>query len=165
MPDSVKQDYGSIRVRTTTTRGALPVEGAQIYISESDPENNRTGVIASGLTDQSGLSEIFSLPAPPLENSQEPGGPLAYTRYNIEVIAEGYYPYEKFGVPVFPGILSIQGADLIPRLGEEHIFAAHGGMEAPTRRPEIMLREVDGTGVPRRTLGCFLHTHLGAGAV
>lgn len=112
--ESEKQNYGTLQVRTVTARGALPVEGAQIYISEDDPENGKTGVIFSGRTNSAGLSEKVSLPAPPPENSEAPGGDDAYTKYNVEVIADGFYPVYSFDVPVFPGILSIQSVELVP---------------------------------------------------
>lgn len=48
--ESEKQNYGTLQVRAVTARGALPVEGARIYISEDDPENGKTGVIFSGRT-------------------------------------------------------------------------------------------------------------------
>lgn len=70
--ESEKQNYGTLQVRAVTARGALPVEGARIYISEDDPENGKTGVIFSGRTNSAGLSEKISLPAPPPENSEVP---------------------------------------------------------------------------------------------
>ena len=60
--ESEKQNYGTLQVRAVTARGALPVEGARIYISEDDPENGKTGVIFSGRTNSAGLSEKISLP-------------------------------------------------------------------------------------------------------
>ena len=106
--ESEKQNYGTLQVRAVTARGALPVEGARIYISEDDPENGKTGVIFSGRTNSAGLSEKISLPAPPPENSEVPGGD------NVEVIADGFYPVYSLDVPVFPGILSIQSVELVP---------------------------------------------------
>lgn len=114
-----EQSYGSMQIRATTARGAIPVEGARVYISETDVENGNTGVIASGKTNSAGLTEKFRLPTPPVENSNRPDGPLAYTRYNVQIIANGYSPLQHTGVPVFPGILSIQGAELVPELSEE----------------------------------------------
>lgn len=52
--ESEKQNYGTLQVRAVTARGALPVEGARIYISEDDPENGKTGVIFSGRTNSGG---------------------------------------------------------------------------------------------------------------
>ena len=95
---SVKNEHGSL----------------EIYISEDDPENGKTGVIFSGRTNSAGLSEKISLPAPPPENSEVPGGDDAYTKYNVEVIADGFYPVYSLDVPVFPGILSIQSVELVP---------------------------------------------------
>ena len=111
---AAKQNYGTLQVRAVTARGALPVEGARIYISEDDPENGKTGVIFSGRTNSAGLSEKISLPAPPPENSEVPGGDDVCTKYNVEVIADGFYPVYSLDVPVFPGILSIQSVELVP---------------------------------------------------
>lgn len=112
--ESEKQNYGTLQVRAVTARGALPVEGARIYISEDDPENGKTGVIFSGRTNSAGLSEKISLPAPPPENSEVPGGDDVCTKYNVEVIADGFYPVYSLDGPVFPGILSIQSVELVP---------------------------------------------------
>lgn len=112
-----EENNGYLQIRATTARGALPVENAQVYISETDRDGQNTGVIASGRTDRSGLTEKFSLPAPPRENSESPGIPNPYTKYNVEIYADGYYPIENFDVPVFPGILSVQPAELIPVRG------------------------------------------------
>ena len=110
---------GALRIRATTARGALPVPGAQVRVSRMDENGASDGVIASGKTDSSGLTEIFILPAPPKENSEAPDNPTPYSQYNVEITADGYYPVESFGVPIFPGILSTQPADLVPILGGE----------------------------------------------
>lgn len=110
-----EQNFGFLQIRATTARGALPVGNAQVYISAADQPDS--GILVSGRTDRSGLTEKFSLPAPPRANSESPDIPNPFTKYNIEIIADGYYPIENFDVPVFPGILSVQPAELIPILG------------------------------------------------
>lgn len=110
------ESSGALRIRATTARGALPVPDAKVYISSVSPDGKST-VLASGITDNSGLSETFILPAPPKSNSEHPGERDPYAKYNVSVTADGYYPIESFDVPVFPGIMSTQPAELIPLLG------------------------------------------------
>lgn len=71
-----EENNGYLQIRATTARGALPVENAQVYISETDRDGQNTGVIASGRTDRSGLTEKFSLPAPRGKIRNRPVSPI-----------------------------------------------------------------------------------------
>jgi len=110
------ENSGALQIKTQTARGALPVPGAQIYVRSTDQNGTSAGVVAAGRTDTSGMSEIYILPAPPMENSEVPDKPPAFYKYQVEVTAEGYYPEEKYDVPIFPGILSTQTVTLLPTL-------------------------------------------------
>lgn len=107
---------GYLIVHVTTARGAIPLEGARVNVRNNDPEftPDRGDIILSAVTDRSGNTEIFALPAPPRADSQQPGSGRPYATYNIEVSREGFFRHEYTGVPIFDGITAIQPADMIP---------------------------------------------------
>lgn len=111
-PDSV----GYMIVRVTTARGAIPLEGATVTVSDYFDENTkeRGNAIYTLKTNASGLTDKFALPAPPRELSQSPGNGKSYLTYNIAVTKDGYYQQNYINAPVFEGITSIQNADMIP---------------------------------------------------
>ena len=72
-------------------------------------------IVASGVTDMSGTSPAFSVPAPAFDLSQAPD-PSArpYTLYDVSVNAAGFFPARSVDVPVFSGITSVQNFAMIP---------------------------------------------------
>ena len=111
-PDSV----GYMIVRVTTARGAIPLEGATVTVSDYFDENTkeRGNAIYTLKTNASGITDKFELPAPPRELSMTPGNGKSYLTYNIAVTKDGYYQQNYINAPVFEGITSIQNADMIP---------------------------------------------------
>ena len=111
-PDGV----GYMIVRVTTARGAIPLEGATVIVSDYLPEdvNERGNAIYTLTTNSSGLTDKLALPAPPRELSMTPGNGKSYLTYNIAVAKDGYYQQNYINAPVFEGITSIQSADMIP---------------------------------------------------
>ena len=107
---------GYMIVRVTTARGAIPLGGALVTVSNYAPEfeSGRGDVIAVYKTDSSGVTEKFALPAPPRALSMSPGNGKSYQTYNISVEKDGYYSQNYINAPVFDGITSIQSADMIP---------------------------------------------------
>ncbi len=123
MNRDMAEGYGYMIVRVTTARGAIPLEGAVVTVSEykgRDDGNATIGVgergnaIATYITNSSGLTERFALPAPPRALSMSPGNSKGYLTYNVKVDKEGYYQQNYINAPVFEGITSIQNADMIP---------------------------------------------------
>ena len=108
--------YGYMIVRVTTARGAIPLEGATVTVSNYAPEfeSGRGDAIAVYTTNSSGLTERFALPAPPRALSMSPGNGKSYQTYNISVAKDGYYQQYYINAPVFEGITAIQNADMIP---------------------------------------------------
>ena len=116
MNNQQNMGYGYMIVRVTTARGAIPLEGATVTVSNYTPEfeNGRGDVIAVYTTNSSGLTERFALPAPPRALSMSPGNGKSYETYNISVSKDGYAQQYYINAPVFEGITSIQNADMIP---------------------------------------------------
>ncbi|MBQ2998875.1 MAG: hypothetical protein IJD64_00290 [Clostridia bacterium] len=103
---------GTLIVKVTTARGAIPLAGASVNIRGATVENS--GVLYSLRTNRDGQTEKVALPTPPRSNSETPNGGTPYALYTVDVAKEGYLPQTFERVPVFPSILSIQPAVMIP---------------------------------------------------
>ncbi len=116
MNREIEPGYGYMIVRVTTARGAIPLEGAQVFVQNYLPEGNegKGDIIAAYKTGRSGLTERFALPAPPRALSMSPGNGKSYSTYNLTVSSEGYSTRSYINVPVFEGITAIQNVDMIP---------------------------------------------------
>ena len=69
-----------------------------------------------GYTDQSGKTETFPLPAPPLSLAQSPeSGKPVYAEYNLLVEADGFIPTINYSLAVFDKVTSIQNINLVPK--------------------------------------------------
>lgn len=110
-----EQGQGFITVNVRTAGGALPVEGATITIKTVDGENST--VVAVMITDSAGTSDVVALPAPPKENSQQPGNENVCSFYTIDTDRDGYYHVVNENVPVFDGVTAIQQVLLVPIAG------------------------------------------------
>jgi len=124
---------GYLKVRVTTVGRSVPAKGALVTITEysADTTDQTNGVIPGEIlyslrTNDGGLTETVSLPAPPAGDSMKPGDAVPYALYNVFVNYEGYYPVEGVGVPIFDDIVAIQPVMLIP-LGEEESIAGTQG--------------------------------------
>lgn len=104
---------GYILVNTRTGENSSPVANASIIITAiADGKRN---LIASGVTDDSGVSPKFSVPAPDLIHSQFPdSAKRPYSLYDISVTADGFFNARSVDVPVFAGITSVQNFGMIP---------------------------------------------------
>ncbi len=109
---------GALVVHVTTARGAIPLEGAQVYVRsyDADGTDGRGDVIRSLVSGRDGSTPIIWLPAPARSESLKPngGGPPPFSTYIVEVFLEGYFMQNYINVPIFDGITAIQPADLIP---------------------------------------------------
>lgn len=114
---------GGLQVNVTTLRGLFPVVGAELVVFTGAPQSKT--VIERGTSDESGQSGIFKLKTPPkaLSDSAEPAA-LPYATYNLSVAADGFVERVFMDIPVFSGVVSVQGADLTP-------ISAAGGNTAP----------------------------------
>ena len=111
-PEAPLSALGTLLVRVSTAGGFLPVEGADVRLVGAAEENRSIRYLLT--TDRSGLAERISLPTPPKELSLSPGNAAGFSRYNLEVFKQGYYPVRYEDVPLFPGVNSVQTVELIP---------------------------------------------------
>ena len=105
--------YGTLRIRTYTAGGALPVSGAIVRIKGAEEQNRN--VVYSVTTDRDGLTPKISLPAPEIDYSLTPSPKeQPYSVYDVEITAGGYYSKRIFGLTVFSGVDSVQLVNMIP---------------------------------------------------
>ena len=108
---------GYLTVRVSTARGAIPLSGATVNIRGGDEDNS--SVLYSLISDGDGKTPRVSLPTPPKENSDTSGGGTAYSVYNVDVFKEGYVPLYFHNVPIFPSVISVQPAVMVPAVDTE----------------------------------------------
>ena len=115
-------NFGELTVKSFTAGGALPVVGAVVRILGADEENR--DIEYSVLTDIDGGTERILLPAPSAYLSMSPGAiSQSYAKYNVELLAEGFYPRKIFDVAVFADNSSFQSVEMIPLyIGKDDIY-------------------------------------------
>ncbi|MBO5338311.1 MAG: hypothetical protein J6A96_01275 [Clostridia bacterium] len=115
------ESIGFLVVNVKTANGALPVENANvtIYGSGKLDENGTPALLDSDIifnltTDRNGKTPKVSLHTKDRNLSLSPENTIPYDTYNIFVSADGYYDNSYLNVPIFQGITSLQGVNLIP---------------------------------------------------
>ena len=109
---------GSLVVKVSTARGAIPLEGASVNIRDGEAQNS--DIIYSLTTNRDGLTPKIDLPAPVRGLSEVPGNVAPYAVYDIDIFKEGYIDLFFTSVAVFDSITSIQPAIMIPRPDNQH---------------------------------------------
>ena len=105
---------GTLRVQVLTANGALPVVGATVRVREYLAGTGAESLFRTLLTDESGLTPILSLPAPPAAASLTPDTARPFARYLVTVVKAGYYVSADAGATIFDGIRSLQPIYLVP---------------------------------------------------
>lgn len=106
-------DFGTLRVRTTSASGAIPIAGTIVRITGGE-EGNRF-VAKSLVTDRDGITVKVDLPTPKRIYSltpEEAESPFAL--YDVEATADGYYSKRIVGISIFSGIDAILPINMIP---------------------------------------------------
>jgi hypothetical protein len=101
-------NHGFIIVSVRTARGAIPIEGAMVTITD------KTEVISVEFTNSSGMTPRLMVKAPPRALSQVPGSDHPYATYTIRTDKVGYHSVSNIDMIVYAGITSIQPVELIP---------------------------------------------------
>lgn len=110
--DRGTENIGFLIVEVRTASGAIPIEGALVYVYPSGEGEN--DVLYSLRTNSSGMSERVALATRNKDLSTSPGVKSPFISYNVAVSAPGYYGASKSNVPIFEGVSSILPFDLIP---------------------------------------------------
>lgn len=109
-----RDGIGGIQVNVTTLQRLYPVKNALVTIFTGTKDN--MNVIETDITNESGQSGVFKLETYPRADSQQSENKehLPYMSYNVSVRSDGYVEQIAMNVPVFSGVVSIQGMDLLP---------------------------------------------------
>lgn len=105
---------GGLQVNVTTLRRLYPVKNALVTVFTGSKDNMT--VVETDITNESGQSGVFNLKTPLRADSQqsENNGNQPYASYNVMVQSDGYVEQIAMNVPVFSGVISMQGIDLLP---------------------------------------------------
>lgn len=88
-----------------------PIANAKISISSSEnPEN----IVQELITNDSGQSDVISLPTPPLEYSLEPNSPMPYGEYDIKINNSGFDDITIQKIQILPDVVSEQNVFMYP---------------------------------------------------
>ena len=113
----MQQPTGNLLVRVSAAQQAYPVPGAMVSVFAADDSSGMP--LATSVTDQSGQSTLFILPAPPASSSESPGLSNPYRAYSVRVTHPDYSDVRVDNVSIFPGITAVLPVSLIPAsLGE-----------------------------------------------
>ena len=98
-------ETGQLQVRLMEERTRRPIKGAQIHITyEGEPEGEERDAV----TDESGMTEMITLPAPNRNYSTSISEQQPYAEYTIRANADGYEPTEVAGTEILPDETAIQ---------------------------------------------------------
>ena len=114
-----EKNYGTLIVQTTSASEAIPIRGASVIVRLAR-ENGESDLFRILTTDESGLTSPIRIETPAPAESLSPGGKKPYSEISTEVTAEGYYSVVNTGIPIYPGITSIQPVRMIPIPTREH---------------------------------------------
>ncbi len=111
--DAEYNGKGVIVVNVRAGDQADPIENAVVHVSSINDGNRFYN--ATGVTDNSGTTQRFIVPAPSLSYSQIPDSKVrSYALYDISVTAKGFFNARSVDVPVFEGITSVQNFSMVP---------------------------------------------------
>lgn len=111
MSDPRNTSTGYLVVSVSTAKDALPLENALVTVSSVGDPNE---LLFTTSTNGSGQTPPLPLPAPPMENSLEPGSAYPYARYAVSVDMDGYQPVTTSELTVFAGTVATLPVQLIP---------------------------------------------------
>ena len=115
---SANTETGRLIVHVTALGQTTPIPGANVIISQKVPGGNNS-LVWHGVTDLSGNTQVFLLPASPEANSEQPGVANPYVVYDVKVVSPGFYSLENLDAQVFSGQTSLLEADMVPLPGSD----------------------------------------------
>lgn len=101
---------GALRVQAFRGNQAIPVAGVHVKVSRKLSDGT-VHVFYTGTTDESGLVDAVSLPAPDLEQSVQPNEPYPDATYDL-VAEHPDFTLVSVVVDIFPGIKTVQPVQL-----------------------------------------------------
>ena len=104
---------GYLRIRAYAASGAIPIKGLKVVVSKII--DNQNIIFFEGETDESGMIERISLPAPLAEKNN-----LMVPEASTYDISSTYVPNnstERFNVSMYDGICVMQNISIVPNVG------------------------------------------------
>ncbi len=101
-----------LQVWVTSANGAIPIPDALVLVTRE--ENGETVVIASRITNDSGLTEPVILPAVDPALTLQPGTAIPRIVYDVSVSAPAHYRAVTTDIPLYGGIPTQLPVSLIP---------------------------------------------------
>ncbi len=106
---------GQLIAIVTSLREIYPIKGAKITVFTGNYYDNMD-ILDTAFTDESGRSKAFILPTPAKALSETSGASdKPYSGYNMLVQSDGYIDNIHLNIPVFSGVVSLQGSDMMLR--------------------------------------------------
>ena len=99
-------------MRVYTSAAQLPVEDATVSVTQPGAKGSR--LLATRITDESGLIPVLTFSTPPASESQAAGTPTPYTAVDIMIDHPDYERVLIENAQIFPGVISEQNIPLIP---------------------------------------------------
>lgn len=107
------QQKGVLKFQVYAANQAFPVVNARVTVYLKLSDGNRE--MFDGLTDINGIIDDIVLPAPDKSLSQSPdSSSRPYASYNATVEHPDFSNVSFLNIPIFSGIKSIQGVEMIP---------------------------------------------------
>ena len=107
---------GFLKVQTLTSRAELPVSGATVTVSALGPGGSRE-LLRVQRTDESGMTELISVPTPDRANSLTPDQARGWTDVQIAASHPDFDGVVSRDVQIFPGVTTLQTLRMVPRGG------------------------------------------------
>ena len=104
---------GKLRVQAFTARNSYPVKGAKIVITKNFSEGKY--IVATLMTDESGLTKTIILPATSKELTDEPEEKVTLITYDIEASHPEFVTEQFINIPLFEDVVSLQNINFIPK--------------------------------------------------
>ncbi|MBQ7596142.1 MAG: hypothetical protein IJU45_05705 [Clostridia bacterium] len=129
---------GTLKVQVYATDQSYPIDNARVTVF-LDLKNGAKEMF-SALTNTDGIVDSIVLPAPDKAMSQSPSNSafLPYAVYTTVIERPGYVNAKYTNVPVFSGIESIQGVEMVP------LVANGDGPEMPEMCSENQFQRLEG---------------------
>ena len=105
-------EKGRLKIQCFNGDTYIPISGSKIIIVPSTGSQGSGNSIELS-TNSMGETDTIELDAPPLSYSEEPGGNVPYSLYNLRIETAGFETLSINGCQVFPGQTSLQKCDLI----------------------------------------------------
>jgi peptidoglycan hydrolase-like protein with peptidoglycan-binding domain len=143
-----RPDIGRLRCNVVSSLRETPIENARIEIAYSgDPDSS----VEALNTDNSGITEVIELAAPPIDYSLAPSENQPYSEYTLKVTAEGYKSLTVTGSEVLAEVTSLQQIRLRPvqpnQIQDAVIIPAHTLYgDYPPKIAEAEIKPVSETG-------------------